>query len=270
MVYIKLRHASSKLAQSNIKVVLIFVNEHFNLVNSSKKENMQDIFDWERLLINDHPYEFLFEVIFRSFVMFVILLITLRFTGKRGVKQLSIFETVIIIALGSAAGDPMFYQEVGIASAITVFTVIIIAYKTTSYIVNNSKKAEQILEGKATYLIEDGMFAIENFKKETLAQDEFFSELRFQGVSHLGQVELAIIETSGSISLFYYADEYVKNGLPILPHLFCQKHIVIKEKGYYSCSFCGYTDELTSSCASICKKCNKTEWVKSLNNKRIT
>lgn len=224
----------------------------------------------EDILLGDIDWSFIPEIAIRTLIMYLIVLFSLRILGKRGVKQLSVFELVVIIGLGSAAGDPMFYQEVGIASALTVFTVIIIAYKTTSYIVNKSKKAEQILEGKATYLIENGMFAIENFKKETLAQDEFFSELRFQGVSHLGQVELAIIETSGSISLFYYADEYVKNGLPILPHLFCQKHIVIKEKGYYSCSFCGYTDELTSSCASICKKCNKTQWVKSVNNKRIT
>lgn len=226
--------------------------------------------NFEDFLLGDIDWSFIPEIAIRTLIMYLIVLFSLRILGKRGVKQLSVFELVVIIGLGSAAGDPMFYQEVGIASALTVFTVIIIAYKTTSYIVNKSKKAEQILEGKATYLIEDGMFAIENFKKETLAQDEFFSELRFQGVSHLGQVELAIIETSGSISLFYYADEYVKNGLPILPHLFCQKHIVIKEKGYYSCSFCGYTDELTSSCASICKKCNKTQWVKSVNNKRIT
>lgn len=49
--------------------------------------------------------------------MFTILLLTLKLAGKRGVKQLSIFETVIIIALGSAAGDPMFYEDVGIVPA---------------------------------------------------------------------------------------------------------------------------------------------------------
>lgn len=232
--------------------------------------NFLALTNFEDILLGDIDWNFIPEIALRTLIMYLIVLFSLRILGKRGVKQLSVFELVVIISLGSAAGDPMFYKEVGILSAITVFIVIIIAYKITSYIVNKSKKAERILEGKATYLIEDGMFAIENFKKETLAQDEFFSELRFQGVSHLGQVELAIIETSGSVSLFYYADEYVKNGLPILPHLFCEKHIIIKEKGYYSCGFCGYTDELVSSSSTICKKCKKAEWVKSENNKRIT
>jgi uncharacterized membrane protein YcaP (DUF421 family) len=226
--------------------------------------------NFEDFLLGDIDWSFIPEIAIRTLIMYLIVLFSLRILGKRGVKQLSVFELVVIIGLGSAAGDPMFYQEVGIASAVTVFIVIIIAYKTTSYIVNKSKKAEQILEGKATYLIENGMFAIENFKKETLAQDEFFSELRFQGVSHLGQVQLAIIETSGSVSVFYYADENVKNGLPILPHLFCKKYIVIKESGCYSCSFCGCTHELAPSDITICERCKKAEWVKSVNNKRIT
>ncbi len=86
---------------------------------------MKEIFEWDRIFYNDLPQNFIFEVIFRSTVMFIILLLTLKLTGKRGVKQLSIFETVIIIALGSAAGDPMFYEDVGIIPAAVVFLVII-------------------------------------------------------------------------------------------------------------------------------------------------
>ncbi|PZQ78614.1 MAG: DUF421 domain-containing protein, partial [Flavobacterium johnsoniae] len=100
---------------------------------------MYSIFEWERLLINNHPFEFLFEVIFRSVIMFIVLLITLRFTGKRGVKQLSIFETVIIIALGSAAGDPMFYEDVGLIPAITVFIVIILLYRFVTMLTGKFK-----------------------------------------------------------------------------------------------------------------------------------
>ncbi|WP_278022113.1 hypothetical protein [Flavobacterium ginsengisoli] len=78
---------------------------------------MKEIFEWNRLFYNNLPETFILEVIFRSTVMFTILLLTLKLAGKRGVKQLSVFETVIIIALGSAAGDPMFYEDVGIIPA---------------------------------------------------------------------------------------------------------------------------------------------------------
>ena len=120
--------------------------------------------------------------------MFAVLLLTLRIAGKRGVKQLSIFETVIIIALGSAAGDPMFYEDVGIIPAITVFVVIITLYRCVTRLVWKSKRFEEFIEGKTECLITDGKFNIETFKKESLAQDEFFTELRLQSVEHLGQV----------------------------------------------------------------------------------
>jgi uncharacterized membrane protein YcaP (DUF421 family) len=224
----------------------------------------------EPLLIGEQEWKFLPEIMFRTLIMFIIVLISLRTLGKRGVKQLSVFELVVIIGLGSAAGDPMFYKEVGLLSAFIVFLVIVIAYKTTAYFVNKYKKVEELLEGKCTCLIENGRFAIDNFEKEDLAQDEFFSELRQKGISHLGQVSLAIIETSGSVSVFYYADNDVKYGLPILPALFCQKQKNISRRDYYACSFCGYTALLNVGGHQECKECHKAEWVKARNEIRIT
>lgn len=230
---------------------------------------MKEIFEWNRLFFNELPEVFLLEVIFRSTVMFTILLLTLKLAGKRGVKQLSIFETVIIIALGSAAGDPMFYEDVGIVPAAIVFLVIIILYRSVTWLTGKSKKFEEFIEGKTECLINDGKFSISSFKKETLAQDEFFAELRIKSIEHLGQVKHAFIETSGEISVFYYEDKDVGYGLPILPLLFEKKNRIISEDGVYSCSFCGNTEKLNKG-TSTCKDCNKDEWVPSINTKRIT
>lgn len=230
---------------------------------------MNEIFEWKRLLFNDLPSLFLVEVIFRSTVMFVILLITLKLAGKRGVKQLSVFETVIIIALGSAAGDPMFYEDVGIVPAVMVFIVIIVLYRLVTWLTGKSKKFEEFIEGKTECLIIDGKFSIASFEKESLAQDEFFSELRIKSIEHLGQVKNAYIETSGEISVFYYNDEEVKFGLPIIPTLFSKKSKIIPTNGIYSCTFCGHTQEQNTATA-ICQVCKKEEWVAAINTKRIT
>lgn len=226
--------------------------------------------NFEKLLLGEEEWTFIPEIALRTIIMFAIVLISLRILGKRGVKQLSVFELVVIISLGSAAGDPMFYKEVGILSAIIVFSVVILAYKITAYFVNRSETVEQLLEGSCTCLIENGKFSIKNFKKESLAQDEFFSELRLKGVSHLGQVNLALIETSGSISVFFYENEDVKYGLPILPALFNQKEKVIEQADYYSCSFCGHTKYIEMSNKVICEVCQKDIWVKAIDSKRIT
>lgn len=227
------------------------------------------ISDMTQFLMGKEDWNFIPEIVLRTLIMFLILLFSLRLLGKRGVKQLSVFELVVIISLGSAAGDPMFYKEVGLIAALVVFVVIVVAYKLISTLVNRSKTIESILEGTATCLIEEGKFSIENVKKEALAQDEFFSELRLKSISHLGQVKLAIIETSGSISVFFYENTEVKYGLPILPSLFCNTLKEIKQSAHYSCSFCGYTTILKIGDAMPCKACGKREWVKSINNRRI-
>ena len=230
---------------------------------------MKEIFEWNRLLFNELPGIFLLEVIFRSTVMFIILLLTLKLAGKRGVKQLSIFETVIVIALGSAAGDPMFYEDVGIVPAAIVFLVIIVLYRTVTWLTGKSKKFEEFIEGKTVCLINNGKFSVTSFRKETLAQDEFFSELRVKSIEHLGQIKHAFIEPSGEISVFFYEDKEVGYGLPILPALFNKKNKLIATEGIYACSFCGHTEEQKAGTAT-CKVCKKEEWVEAINTKRIT
>lgn len=230
---------------------------------------MKEIFEWDRIFFNDLPENFILEVIFRSTVMFIILLLTLKLAGKRGVKQLSVFETVIVIALGSAAGDPMFYEDVGIVPAAIVFLVIIILYRLVTSLTGKSKKFEEFIEGKTECLINEGKFSVATFKKESLAQDEFFSELRIKSIEHLGQIKNAFLETSGEISVFYYEDKDVKHGLPILPSLFHKKSKTIPNNGIYSCTFCGHTENQKSGIA-ICEVCSKEEWVEAIKTVRIT
>jgi uncharacterized membrane protein YcaP (DUF421 family) len=229
---------------------------------------MKEIFEWDRLLFNDLPIQFLFEVVFRTVIMFLVVLITLRFTGKRGVKQLSVFEIVIVISLGSAAGDPMFYEDVGLIPAIAVFMVIISMYRGVTWLLGKSKRFENSIEGKVECIIEDGQFSLQTFEREDLAQDEFFAEMRLKSIEHLGQVRNAYMETNGAISLYFYNDEDVKFGLPIRPQLFSLKTTVIQKTGIYACTFCANTQKLEPT-AGKCTVCNRNEWVLAINSKRI-
>ncbi|MFC3157635.1 Uncharacterized membrane protein YcaP, DUF421 family [Chryseobacterium arachidis] len=235
---------------------------------------MQSLFllqlDWKELLMGHEEWSFILEIILRTAIMFLTIIIGLRVLGKRGVKQLSIFELVVIIGLGSAAGDPMFNKDVGIVSSLVVFVVIILLYTIVTYLIAKNKKFEQLIEGKPICLIQDGEFSIENFKKENLGSDEFFAELRLRGISHLGQIEKAIEESSGEISVFFYEDEKVKYGLPIMPDSLEHPLKYITKKQYYSCTFCGHTDEKHPGNAGICNKCKKDEWVAADNKLRIT
>ncbi|HLO37914.1 MAG TPA: hypothetical protein VK173_05475, partial [Lacibacter sp.] len=110
-------------------------------------------FNWKEILIGGENWSFLPEVILRTIIMFIIIVVSLRILGKRGVKQLSIFELVVIISLGSAAGDPMLYKDVGILPALLVFIVIVALYSLITYFIGKNKHFEKMVEGKPVYLI---------------------------------------------------------------------------------------------------------------------
>jgi len=218
------------------------------------------------LLFGDESVEFLLEVLLRSIIMFCFILIALRTSGKRGIKQLSIFELIIIIGLGSAAGDPMFYKDVGIVPAIMVFAVVVGLYRSVTWLSGKFLPFEHLIEGKPIYLIREGKFSIAEFDKEDLSQDEFFAELRLKSVEHLGQVRNAIVETSGSISLLFYEDNEVRPGLPLYPDLYLKKDVNISGPGLHACAYCGHTEEVRDpKCCPICKH---NEWVRAINTIR--
>ena len=225
--------------------------------------------EWKEFLMGSEDWHFLPEAAIRTCIMFTVLVTSLRLLGKRGVKQLSVFELVVIIGLGSAAGDPMFYKDVGILPAILVFTFVILAYKLVLFLIGKSKRIEKLIEGNCVCLIREGRFAIDEFKKEALSEDEFFAELRLHSISHLGQVKEGIVEISGEISIFYYSDDAVKWGLPIMPGKLDEAVKQIREKGHYACVFCGYTEIKNPIAISPCPECNKEKWVKAVKEVRV-
>jgi len=225
--------------------------------------------DWHRIFFSDQPYTFFIEIVFRTFVMFFVVIVILRLAGKRSVQQLSIFEIVMIITLGSAAGDPMFYEDVGLLHAVLVFIIILGFYRLLVYVISKNEKVEELLEGKAIYVIKEGMLCLDEVSGNEFGSDEFFAALRVKNIEHFGQIRYAILEDTGVISVFYYADEQVKPGLPILPAEYEKKSKIILEKGVYSCTYCGNTLLLMPSKKIVCERCNGEEWVRAIDRKRI-
>lgn len=231
---------------------------------------MKQHIDWQQLLVGDENWDFLSEIVLRTGLMIIIIILALRVLGKRGVKQLSIFELVVIISFGSAAGDPMIYKEIGILTAAIVLLVIILVYKILVFFIGRNKTFEHLMEGRPICLIRDGKFSMQNFKKESMGSHELYSALRLKGVSQLGQVQTAIEEISGDISVFFYEDKEVKYGLPIMPDILEQVLNRIPSDGYYACTHCGAAAFKTQQSTIICNTCGKSEWLPASNSRRVT
>jgi uncharacterized membrane protein YcaP (DUF421 family) len=225
-------------------------------------------FDWHAILMNDLDWGYFFEIVLRTLIMFIFVLIFLRMTGKKGVRQLSLFEVAIIIALGSAAGDPMFNKDTAILPSLLVFVVILIVYRAITFFAAKSEKIESLLEGEPMYIIEDGEFTLNEESDNTFAKDEFFAEMRAQSIEHLGQVKTALLETNGQVSFYYFEDDEVLPGLPVLPKPYCKKSEQITEAGNYACTYCGKVVSLNGPVT--CQRCQHKEWVKAIDTRRIT
>lgn len=76
---------------------------------------------------------------------------------------------------------------------------------------------ENFLEGKPLYIVEDGLLVLEKIKNGDMSHDEFFAEMRQQGIEHLGQVRVGLLETNGNFSALLFPRGEICYGLPIFP-----------------------------------------------------
>ena len=224
--------------------------------------------DWRTFLLGEEEWNFLYEVLLRSAVMFIVAITAMRILGRRGTKQ-GVFELVLIITLGSAAGDPMFYKKVGVLPAILVFVCVVVMYKVVNFLTARVQALDDLIEGTHARLVKDCRFAVENPELENLRHDELFEDLRLHGVKHLGQIDSAYIEASGQLSIYFLPDEKVEYGLPVIPELFGKQVEEIKEHDIYSCSHCGHTKKIGPTRDHTCEICKNKKWVKAIKEQRV-
>ena len=106
-------------------------------------------FDFGRMLFGDEPPLFLLEIAVRTVVIYVYTLVLIRWIGSRSIAQLSLVEFLLVIALGFAVGDAMFYPDVPLVHCIVVITVVVLLDKALSYLVARNPRLEDVIEGKA-------------------------------------------------------------------------------------------------------------------------
>lgn len=225
--------------------------------------------DWASIFIHDTTWSFAAEIAIRVIVMFTMIILFLRFTGKRGVRQLSIFELTIILSLGSIAGDPMFTKDLPLIQAVLIMSIIISLYRLCTWLMMKYQPFENLLEGKPLYIVEDGLLVLEKIKKGEMSHDEFFAEMRQQGIEHLGQVRVGLLETTGAFSILLFPHNEVRYGLPLFPKQY-QAVTQIGLRNHYACMYCGHVDHISTP-NELCSRCKNRciGWAKAMNNEVI-
>jgi uncharacterized membrane protein YcaP (DUF421 family) len=202
--------------------------------------------DWQRMLWGDEPPLFLLEVVVRTVIVYVYALLLLRWLGSRTVGQLSTVEFLLVIALGSAVGDAMFYPDVPLLHALLVVTVVVFVNKGLDMLIARSPRAERIIDGVPEEVIRDGVICRSFLRSSTLGTSELFQELRERGVEQLGQVAHAFVEADGALTVFKRGGEPLP-GLSIVPPWEIEKPSPAS-KGTLACMRCGAVTEQPGAC----------------------
>ncbi|ODJ90350.1 hypothetical protein BB779_13110 [Pseudomonas viridiflava] len=225
-------------------------------------------FDIQRMLIDEFPLSFLLEVGLRTVFAFLAVFLFLKSSGRRGIRQLSLFELVVILTLGSAAGDVTFYHDVPLLPVTVVFLTLLLLYRTIVLMMTKSKKFEAWIDGLPVTVINHGLYELESLGKLNIASSELLMELRQQGVEHLGQVRLGIMETDGDISLYFYDNEDVRPGLSVLPLEHRMEFKKAPVSALYCCVNCGSSQTVHIEQESRCSRCDHDTWSAALSTKR--
>jgi uncharacterized membrane protein YcaP (DUF421 family) len=143
----------------------------------------------------------LLEVVLRTIIIYVVVLVGIRLTGKREVGQMASFDLVLLLLLANAVQNAMTGPDTSItggfvaAGTLLVFNAIITRLSSRSHVLRTA------LEGTPTVLIQKGEMIKVNMQKEHIAREELEQVLREHGILSIGDVGLAMLEVDGSVSV---------------------------------------------------------------------
>lgn len=137
----------------------------------------------------------------RTIILYILVLIVMRFMGKREIGQLQPFELAISIMIADLATIPMAESGIPITSGIIPILGLLVMHLIISLINLKSIRAREIICGKPSILIYRGRIQEDKLKKERFTINELEERLRDQNIFNIGDVEYAILETSGQVTV---------------------------------------------------------------------
>ncbi|WP_186577651.1 DUF421 domain-containing protein [Aquibacillus kalidii] len=141
------------------------------------------------------------NVVLRSVSLLIILFVITTILGKKQLSQLSVFEYITGITIGSIVAEIAISTERKFSHGIIGVAVWFFIPLFVSFLAIRNKKFRDIVEGKGTVFVKDGKILENNLKKEKFTTDELLEKLRNKNIFQITDVEFAVLETDGSLSV---------------------------------------------------------------------
>jgi uncharacterized membrane protein YcaP (DUF421 family) len=228
-----------------------------------KKEEIH-LEDIGRILFGQAPPIFLLEVFVRTLFIYVLLLLIVRWLGKRMSGQLTIMELAVTLTLGAIVSVPMQMPDRGLLQGVLLLLCAVGFQRGISWLGVKSGKFEDLSHGKTSMLIKDGMLQLEQMEKDSISRQQVFSELRQEKIFNLGTVDRLYLEASGLFSV--YKAKQPRPGLSIYPpddrDIFENTDKVgtsVPNQVMLACNSCGYIKN--SAEEGNCPVCGNKNWI---------
>lgn len=176
-------------------------------------EGSEYTFDFGRIFFGDFDILVYAEIILRVFIIMAYTILIIRWIGKRAVGGLGSADILLIIAMGSAVGDAMFYPSIPLLIPITAITLIAAFQKLYVYIGVRNESVRKITHPRVLKLVENGKLLKENFAVDEIDKNEVLMLLRQHGIKYLSEVEHAYYEQSGNLSVFKFENPVLINSI---------------------------------------------------------
>jgi uncharacterized membrane protein YcaP (DUF421 family) len=237
------------------------------IINFGMKKEEIHWADWHRILLGTAPVEFLLEVLIRTAIMYLVLLVILRLLGKRMGGQLTISELAVMLTLGAIISVPMQAPDKGILQGILVLICALAFQRGINYLAVKNEKIERVTQGRESLIVRDGVLAYDQLTAMKISREQMIAVLRSQKIYNLGEVGRVYIEACGLFSVYKYPT--AKPGLSLLPPDDGEAASVLTPvEEAIICGQCGAAAEIAHKENSTCNNCGADNWEAAVINKQ--
>ena len=139
--------------------------------------------------------------VLRGIVIYVLVMVLMRVSGKRAVGQFTPFDLVLLILIGNAVQNGINGGDNSLTGALLMAGTLILLNLAVAYATSRSRRIERLVEGVPVVLARDGKVFEQVLRRQLVSDADFHKALRQHDIVGVSQVALALLETNGSISI---------------------------------------------------------------------
>ena len=140
------------------------------------------------------------DIVIRAAIIFAFVFLLTRLLGRRELNSLEPFDLILLVVTGDLVQQGVTQNDNSLTGAVLAISTIGLLTVLFSWLSYRFRRVRPILDGEPIVLVEDGELIAANLRRQRLTREEIGAEARLEGISSLGDVRWAILETNGRIS----------------------------------------------------------------------